>query len=211
MRTLQAFYKGALRGQEFILARVQDEYRNRSYQTLDIRDRTRLDESIIHATIVRQEEPSNDQGSIYLIFERLNTGGTTLHPQEIRVALYRGRFVKLLRELNERESWRKLYGAKSHCLKDQELILRFFALFYKGENYQEPMKEFLNCFMGENKDLQRTSANELEDLFGKTCDVVLGCLGKKGDSSLISTNHFLYPITRAGFMNQFLGWQTCFP
>ena len=37
LRTLQAFYKGALRGQEFILARVQEQYRNRSYQTLDVR------------------------------------------------------------------------------------------------------------------------------------------------------------------------------
>jgi len=179
LRTLQAFYKGVLRGQEFTLAKVQDQYLNRSYQTLDISDRRRLDDSIIHATIVRQEEPSNDQSSIYLIFERLNTGGTTLHPQEIRVALYRGRFVKLLRELNDLDSWRKLYGKKSNRSKDQELILRFFALFYKGENYQEPMKEFLNEYMGENRDLQLKSANQLRDLFGKTCDVILDCIGSK--------------------------------
>lgn len=179
LRTLQAFYKGVLKGREFVLSDVQKRYVDRSYQTLDNDDRRRLDDSIIHATIVKQEEPSHDQSSIYLIFERLNTGGTMLHPQEIRVALYRGRFVKLLRELNDEESWRKLYGSKSPRLKDQELILRFFALFFNGENYEEPMKEFLNSFIGENRDLRLRlkAAPQLRDLFKRTCDTVLEAIG----------------------------------
>jgi hypothetical protein len=151
LRTLQAFYQGILRGKQFVLENVQEKYKNRSYDTLDIEDQRRLDDSIIHATIVKQEEPSDDQSSIYLVFERLNTGGTTLHPQEIRVALYRGKLVRLLRDLNETGAWRKLYGKKSNRLKDQELILRFFALFYDGDSYHEPMKEFLNEFMGRNR------------------------------------------------------------
>lgn len=153
LRTLQAFYKGILNGREYTLAKVQKQYEDLNYQTLDVEDRRRLDDSIIHATIVRQDEPSDDQSSIYLIFERLNTGGTSLHPQEIRVALYHGPFVKLLRELNNHDSWRKLYGQKSNRLKDQELILRFFAMYHDGEGYQESMKEFLNNFMGKQKDL----------------------------------------------------------
>ena len=44
-------------------------------------------------------------------------------------------------------------GRRSNRLKDQELILRFFALYHEGERYQESMKEFLNNFMGKNKDL----------------------------------------------------------
>jgi len=181
LRTLQAFYKGVLKGREFILRDVQKRYVDLSYQTLDTDDRRRLDDSIIHATIVKQEEPSHDQSSIYLVFERLNTGGTMLHPQEIRVALYRGRFVKLLRELNDEESWRRLYGSKSPRLKDQELILRFFALFFNGESYQEPMKEFLNSFIGENRDLRLRlkSATQLRDLFRRTCDALLEFIGDR--------------------------------
>jgi hypothetical protein len=179
LRTLQAFYKGILRGKEFKLEKVQKQYQNHGYQDLESEDRRRLDDSIIHATIVRQEEPSEDQSSIYLIFERLNTGGTTLQPQEIRVALYRGPFVKLIRKLNEREAWRKLYGKKSQRLKDQELILRFFALFYKGDEYKEPMKEFLNSFIGENQDLRKKAPEELETLFDKTCDALFQSIGPK--------------------------------
>jgi Protein of unknown function DUF262 len=179
LRTLQAFYSGFLRGREYTLGKVQKQYEGLSYKTLDVEDRRRLDDSIIHATIVRQDEPSDDQSSIYLIFERLNTGGTSLQPQEIRVALYHGAFVKLLRELNDHDSWRKLYGKKSSRLKDQELILRFFAMYHEGDRYQESMKEFLNRFMGKNSDLHYVSAAKLRPLFHETCDVIHQSIGSR--------------------------------
>ena len=179
LRTLQAFYRGLLKDREFKLDKVQKQFQGLSYKTLDVEDRRRLDDSIIHATIVRQDEPSEDQSSIYLIFERLNTGGTLLQPQEIRVALYHGAFVKLLRELNDHDSWRKLYGKKSSRLKDQELILRFFAMFHDGEHYQESMKEFLNMFMGKNRDLRYISAAKLRPLFHETCDVIHQSIGSR--------------------------------
>jgi hypothetical protein len=179
LRTLQAFYGGILKGREYTLDKVQKQYEGLSYQTLDVEDRRRLDDSIIHATIVRQDEPSEDQSSIYLIFERLNTGGTSLQPQEIRVALYHGLFVKLLRELNDHDSWRKLYGKKSNRLKDQELILRFFALYHEGDHYQESMKEFLNKFMGKNRDLRYISAARLRPLFHDTCNVIHQAIGSR--------------------------------
>jgi hypothetical protein len=59
---------------------------------------------IIHATVIRQDEPTEDQSSIYMIFERLNTGGVNLQPQEIRVALYHGELVRVLRTLNDQSA-----------------------------------------------------------------------------------------------------------
>ena len=100
----------------------------------------RIDDSIIHATIIKQDEPSNDQSSIYLIFGCLNSGGTFLQPQEIRVALYHGAFANLLDNLNKNHNWRALYGQKSARLKDLELILRFFALFERRGSYKKMFK-----------------------------------------------------------------------
>jgi Protein of unknown function DUF262 len=179
LRTLQAFYSGLLRGGAYTLDKVQKQYEGLSYKTLDVEDRRRLDDSIIHATIVRQDEPSDDQSSIYLIFERLNTGGTSLQPQEIRVALYHGAFVKLLRKLNDHDSWRKLFGQKSSRLKDQELILRFFAMYHEGDRYQESMKEFLNKFTSKNSDLHYISEAKLRPLFHETCDVIYQSIGSR--------------------------------
>lgn len=178
LRTLHAFCKGVLRGKEFALQNVQEIYRGRTYATLDAEDRRSIDNSIIHSTVVRQDEPSDDQSSIYLIFERLNTGGTTLHPQEIRVALYRGGLTRLLREINDFGPWRELYGKKSNRLKDQELILRFFALMFWADNYRRPMKDFMNRYIAENRNFQIQSEEQLRAIFQSTTSTILHGMGK---------------------------------
>lgn len=179
LRTLQAFYKGVLRGRQYKLRGVQERFDGRGYEDLDPEDRRKLDDSIIHATIIRQEDPPQDQSSVYLIFERLNTGGTNLQPQEIRVALYRGRLLGLLRELNEHESWRQLYGPRSKRLKDHELILRFLAMYEMSEEYSRPMKDFLNTYMGARTDLPDGEAARLGDLFKRSTDTIMSTIGQR--------------------------------
>jgi len=129
LRTLEYFYEGIFRptGREFALQGVQPRFDGATYKRLADEDRRRLDDSILHATIVKQEQPSEDDSSIYYIFERLNTGGLLLHPQEIRAAIYHGPFNDLLKDLNADRSWRSIYGAESSRMRDQELILRFLA------------------------------------------------------------------------------------
>jgi hypothetical protein len=179
LKTLQYFYSGLFQGREFVLEGVQDKWKGRNYKTLDADDRRRLDDSIIHATIVRQDEPSDDQSSVYLIFERLNSGGIFLQPQEIRVALYHGGFASLLSALNSNENWRRLYGKKSARLKDLELILRFFALHFHSDQYRRPMKEFLNRYMSSNVQLQKHSEALLRPLFQSTVEAAHKLLGER--------------------------------
>ena len=177
LRTLLAFCSGTLRGEPYQLEKVQTRYIGKTYESLDTEDRRRLDDSIIHATIVRQDEPSDDQSSIYLIFERLNTGGTALQPQEIRVALHREGLVSLIRDLNDVASWRKLYGKKSARLKDQELILRFFAMLFWSKNYARPMKDFLNRYLDKNQTFKLQKAEELQAIFTETSKTISLSLG----------------------------------
>ena len=134
LRSLKYFYDGVFRGKEFMLRGVQPRYEGKTYKTLETEDQIRLNDSVIHATIIRQDEPSNDQSSVYHIFERLNTGGTLLHPQEIRACIFHGPFNELLVEFNDIREWRNVYGPPSDRLKDQELILRFFALYFCSGN-----------------------------------------------------------------------------
>ena len=120
---------------------------------------------MIHATIIKQDEPSDDQSSVYHIFERLNTGGTLLQPQEIRACIFHGPFADLLEELNLDPHWRKIYGPPSKRLKDQELILRFLALFFSMKTYSRPMSEFLGKFMGGNRYLKKVAADQIRQTF----------------------------------------------
>jgi Protein of unknown function DUF262 len=177
LRTLESFYSGVFQGSEFKLEEVQDQWIGKTYKTLNPDDRRRLDNSVLHAIVVRQDEPTEDQSSIYMIFERLNSGGTILQPQEIRVALYHGKFVTLLSTLNENRDWRALYGRKSSRLKDIELILRFFALYFHAGSYKRPMKAFLNRYMAANRDLDNQSAKDLQPLFERTVGTVRTMVG----------------------------------
>jgi Protein of unknown function DUF262 len=186
--TLETFYNGVFQGKEFGLEKVQDQWRQRTYKTLDADDRRRLDDSIIHATIVRQDEPTEDQGSVYLIFERLNSGGTFLQPQEIRVALYYGAFASVLSKLNEDADWRALYGNKSSRLKDIELILRFLALYFYAGNYRRPMKEFLNRYMATNRALAKQPEQLLKTVFQNTVSTILKGIGVRAFRPKTSVN-----------------------
>ena len=177
LRTLESFYNGVFQGKEFSLENVQEQWKQKTYRTIHPDDRRRLDDSIIHATIVRQDEPTEDQSSIYLIFERLNSGGTFLQPQEIRVALYHGAFAALLSKLNDNNHWRALYGKKSPRLKDLELILRFFALLFYAASYRRPMKDFLNRYMAANRTLQKQSEEQLRSIFETTVSMIHRTVG----------------------------------
>lgn len=180
LKTLQYFYRGIFHnGREFALQHVQERFEGKTLRTLEESDRNTLDDSIIHATIVKQDEPSDDESSIYHIFERLNTGGTQLQPQEIRACIFYGPFNELLAELNDTPTWRNVYGPPSKRLKDQELILRFFALFYNLDNYERPMKEFLNDYMGKNKKFALQSKEELKHLFVNTITFISDSLERE--------------------------------
>jgi hypothetical protein len=177
LHTLRSYYEGIIRGKEYRLTNVQERFRDKLFRELDTEDRRRIDDSIIHATVIRQDEPTEDQSSIYIIFERLNTGGVNLQPQEIRVALYHGELVRVLKALNEEKAWRKLYGKKSGRLKDMEMILRFFAFYYHDHAYNRPMKDFLNKYMATNRDLERQPEAELQKVFHTTVTVLDDALG----------------------------------
>jgi hypothetical protein len=186
--SLQAFYEGVIHGEEYRLAGVQERFENKRYKDLDVEDRRRIDDSIIHATVVRQDEPSEDQSSIYIIFERLNTGGVNLQPQEIRVALYNGELVRVLRMLNENAAWRALFGGKSKRLKDMEMILRFFAFYYYAAAYRSPMKDFLNRYMASNRDLSRQNEATLAKIFKSTVTTINDSIGPRAFRPIRAVN-----------------------
>ncbi len=179
LKTLEYFYKGKFEDEKpFKLRQVQAQFEGKSYEDLSLEDKRILSDTILHATIIRQDSPSDDQSSIYHIFERLNTGGRQLFPQEIRACIFHGPFNDLLNDLNKDSDWRNLYGKVSSRLKDRELILRFFALFYNLPNYARPMKEFLNDFMGKHRNLDTgLNTKKLENLFKHTCQTINEAIG----------------------------------
>jgi uncharacterized protein with ParB-like and HNH nuclease domain len=149
LKTLQYFHTGTFGERRFRLLDITLPWRGRTYDELSEADKRRLNDAVIHATIFRQEEPKDDDQSIYYVFERINTGGIRLSGQEIRTCIYHGPFAGLLRDLNNDKTWREVYGPISRRMKDQELVLRFFSFFYRRNTYNRPMAKFLNSSMDE--------------------------------------------------------------
>lgn len=64
----------------------------------------RIDETVINVYLVNPSTPENVK---FNIFKRINTGGLTLEPQEIRNALFQGQATKFLQECSKLECFIK--------------------------------------------------------------------------------------------------------
>lgn len=86
----------------------------------------------------------------YDLFERLNTGGVTLHEQEIRNCVYIGPFNDFLKELSENEDFRAVVKMTANAERSgsyEELVLRFFAYHENSDKFVHSVKGFLNDYM----------------------------------------------------------------
>jgi hypothetical protein len=187
LKTLQYFCDGVFRPKKgeakstvFKLVEVQEQFKDRTYDSLEEEDRIRFDNAVIHATVIKQEAPAEEEDtSLFYIFGRLNSGGKRLNSQEIRTAIYHGRLDDLLGTLNEFPAWRTIFGAPSERLKDQELILRFLALYFDSEKYERPMENFLSKFSGRHQKGSEEFLAICTSVFQKTMTQALEAFGKR--------------------------------
>ncbi len=120
----------------------------------------------IRCMAIRQNEPKEDDSSVFEIFSRLNTGGVNLSNQEIRACLYYSDFFRMLNNLNQNTTWRKLYGkTEDGKFKDVEIILRSFAFLCDGDRYKGSMNKFINSFAKKAMDFSAEKNEYLCNLF----------------------------------------------
>jgi len=183
LKTLQAFYDGAFdKGgpdeRPFTLVGVRRPWIGKNYDGLEQHDQLKLDDSVVHATIFQQEEPREVLDSIFFVFQRINSGGMRLSAQEIRNAVSQGTLLTMIKELNDLKAWRSIFGSKNRHLKDQELILRFFALLENAEKYARPMTKFLNDYASSHKNLNAGTVTGLASIFTDTIELLNAEVGK---------------------------------
>ena len=184
--TLQFYYNGFFApkpGEEkkrvFKLRDVQATLEGKAYDQLTDKERRRLDNSIIHATIIKQESPDDGDTGICHVFHRLNAGGMILKPQEIRRAAFHGRLLEHISTLNAYPKWRAIFGKPNKRLKDEELILRFLALYLDLPRYEKPMEEFLNKFAARRQKANPELLKQCETAFISAIDVIEASIKEK--------------------------------
>lgn len=145
---------------------VPNQFNKLNYSTLG-EFKTQFDLRTIRNVIIKQNSPDDNDSSIYEIFNRLNSGGINLKPQEIRASLYHSGFYEMLSLINLNSTWRRLLGLEEPDLhmKDVEILLRAFAMLIEGAKYKPSMTKFLNGFSKNCKTLDNDRIEYLKDLF----------------------------------------------
>jgi uncharacterized protein with ParB-like and HNH nuclease domain len=143
-----------------------NKFKGLNYATLG-NYKTQFELRPIRNVIIKQNAPKGDDSSIYEIFNRLNTGGINLTPQEIRASLHHSQFYDMLFEINSMPGWRRLLPMPEPDLhsKDIEILLRGFAMLIDSDEYKPSLTKFLNQFSEKCKRQSESQNKYLRDLF----------------------------------------------
>jgi len=162
---------------------IYEEWRGKSFNELTTDDQRRLKNKTIHAIIVEQLHPENYDG-LFLIFERINSGGMQLNQQEIRNAIFQNSYSDMLHEINDNNLWREMFGDKSthKRMKDIEMILRVLALKdYKLKSIDTgtiSIVSLLNKQMANNANISKEKLDEIKLEFIRILEFISATFGK---------------------------------
>lgn len=126
----------------------------------------------------------SDEGVLYDIFYRINTGSVSLSSQELRQVLNRGEFAKYLLEVTSQPNklWNILnIKSPDPRLRDVELLLRLIAWKRFSTKYVGNMAPFLDEVMitlNGSWDVQRASIQELISQILEGVDALIQIFGE---------------------------------
>ena len=105
----------------------------------------------------------------YIIFQRVNTAGVPLTPQEMRHALNQGPAAIFIKELADMESFKKTtnYSVESKRMQDRDFVNRFIAFFIGYQDYMGDLDMFLNDKMGELNKMTSEQRDNIRVSFDK--------------------------------------------
>lgn len=135
----------------------------------------------LRATIILRQ---SDKEVKFEVFRRLNTGGVTLNPQEIRNSTWPGPTNDLLLRLSENELYRRMLGITKLSsstlykeMRDVELLLRFFTFRKDWSTFTGGMSRRLDQFMADNQRAKAAVLKGMEHDFIQTLRTVDAAFG----------------------------------
>ncbi len=168
-----------------------NELNNKRFKELPIIIQRGLLRRTISATVLLAETTRPEDSEIdvrMVLFNRLNTGGVQLNPQELRNALYDGHFNNMLFEVSRTDLFTTVWNipkktpneendlpkvlinnALYKSMADCELVLRFFAIRETIlDTLKGSLKSLLDKSMKKHKDDSKESVEKSKELFNTT-------------------------------------------
>ena len=151
---------------------IMKEYEDCKFDDLPSEMQRRIQETDV---VIYQIKKGTPEAVRYEIFNRINTGGTPLSPQEIRHALHPGPFLLFLEKLaGSQEFLTATRGSiSSRRMGDRECVLRFMAFsFMPPKDYiKNDFNLFLHKAMDVGNRLSLQKMAEYEARFYRAMDV----------------------------------------
>ena len=170
------------------------ELNGRTYEALPSKVREGIDRRYLSSVILLKETAHSDEDALrlkQLVFERINSGGVRLSPQESRNALFDGRMNQLCIRLSRHAALCRLWGIPEpehgelagglpsevrvqnddfREMTDVELVLRFFAYRQKHRLHRsgEPLASYLDRYLRRGNSFPQSTLDEMGDVFTRT-------------------------------------------
>jgi hypothetical protein len=177
------------------------ELNGRRYSSLPEQIKRGIDRRYLSSVILLQETAKNETEATrlkQLVFERINSGGIKLEPQEARNAIFNGPLNKLCIRLARTPALCHMWGIPApdedeleqgklcdellanesfRKMDDVELVLRFFAFRQRLSHQDGALKDFLDRYLELGNHMSPDVLDQLEDLFIETATLVYDVLG----------------------------------
>lgn len=183
---LESEAKGISKGQKLVLQEcdIVESLNGLTYDKLPTTLQIRLKRSFVRVVVIKH---GSDPKFKYHMFKRLNTGGISLSPHEVRnctIRLLDNRFNNFLYKLSEIDDFKNCVENMSEQQKmsgfSSELVLRFFAFKNDRGSFSHDVGDFLTEYM-EKVTLKDISFDyELEEaIFKSTFKILNSVWGSK--------------------------------
>lgn len=149
------------------------DYEGFSYEELPRPLQRRIEEFQTSVYLIKPGTPLEMK---YSLFNRINTGGLKLTPQEIRHAMSQsansGAASKFLSSIVESNSFTKVVSSKNKRMSQQELVLRHMAFAMFGlDDYRSSLPKFLDSAMIKISGMPENELKKFETSFMQSMQI----------------------------------------
>ena len=174
------------------------QYDGYSFDDLPSFLKGRIEETGITAYIINPGTPPEVK---YNLFKRINTGGISLTPQEIRHALNQGIPADFVKELASLAAFKKAtsYAINKRRMQDRDFVTRFIGFYLDYENYQPDLDSFLHNAMSKLNKLSESAREQIKKDFIKAMRTAYYIFQNDAFRKRYSSNEPRNPLNKALF------------
>lgn len=172
-----------------------------TYDKLDRTQIRRIKSLKVTLNTLRKNTPQRVK---LVIFQRVNTAGVPLTPQEMRNALYQKKATDLLKRMVKLDSFRKATGGKipSKRMTDCDFANRFVAFYLYRKGYDGNLDEFMGDALENINKMSQQEIDSIHDTFDRSMKICYKLLGntafKRPDpqkpNSFLKTNKAIFEV-----------------